>query len=301
MGLPTRDEPVGAPDIAPPSSLAAARRHDRQTTSRRQWQRALPHGDRRAAADWDAARSATKRSVSIEQLLAWAYADQRVHRYLRRPVDWFLWALDDAGLASRADDRRPVHHDAALVHEAVMHPLENCDDPDHDPRQIDQDRHGRAVCKACESIAHLVIHCAATGERPQRSAAEPRPVPIEPWGTDDDFGVHEWRDATGALRRTYYRLRTEEFVLVEEDEWRLDGRKKMKRGRPRKRSTRVAVKCAPIAWDPDPSYIAMCNQMAERRERALAAIEGRLAAAEFRSHVLVRFDGITKPAAPALG
>lgn len=269
MGL-TTDEPVGAPDLRfAPTSLAAARRIQRQPVSHDDWLARLPAARTSLAEDgqdthsWRADAPEPKRSVTLEQLLTWAYADQRVHRYLRRPVDWFLWALDDAGLASRAEDRRPVHHDAALVHEAVM--------------------------SLGENLAHLIFHCAATGERPERPTEEPQPVPIEPWGAEDDFGVHEFRDAAGELRRSYYMLRTAEFVLVDDgDEWTLDGRKKMKRGRPRRRrSTRVAVQYAPIAWDPDQSYIEMCNQMADQWDEGLAWLQQKLAGAALRAHVLV--------------
>lgn len=292
MGLPNRVESVRAPDSE--TTLAATRRHQRRTTSRDQWRCSLP--EPAAATTAIAQAAAPKRSVTIEQLLVWAYAEQRVHKYLRRERDWFLWAAEELlgdlspdiepqGLrAARLDPaaggggqgRRAVHHDAAVVHEAVM--------------------------GLGEDLAHLVFYAAATGDFPERfDGGEPRPAPIEASGPDDDYGVHEWRDQDGVLQRRYYVLRTAELVVLDEQEYRLDGRKKVKQGRPRKRredpgsesrparrrGNRVAVQYAPIAWNPDPSYIAMCNEVAERWETALAALGTALAGAGLRAHVLM--------------
>jgi hypothetical protein len=241
--------------IAPTADILPGRRDTRFTGSRHRWRHSLPEASVSPSAPALQTKPRSKRSVTIDDLLTWAYRDQRVHRYLRQPIDWFLWALDEAGFVENRFDHRPVHHDAALVHEAVM--------------ALGQD------------LAHLVFHFAATGDRPERCYAEPRPVPLAPTSKFDDFG---WYETKSGSRRQYL-LSTAEIIIVEDEEWRLDGRKKMKRGRPRK-NTRVEVQYAPIGWEPSPDYIRMTNDMAERWDAGLAQLERALGVAPFRAHVL---------------
>lgn len=251
MGLPTRVEPVRAPDSE--FELAAVRRRERRTTDREYWRRGLLQSapvPRPISTSPD-----PKRSLTIEQLLTWAYADQRVHKYLRRPIDWFLWALDDAGLAARADDRRPVHHDAALVHEAVM--------------------------KAPEGLAHLVVDCSANGIIPEPCDALPMPGPIEP---TDRFDLSDsYVVADGSRRR--YQIRVAEVVTEVEIGWRPKGRGKMEQYETRRR--RVEVEYCPIAWTPDPAYIAMTNEMAASWQAEMSRLHVELAAAGLRNHELL--------------
>lgn len=204
-------------------------------------------------------RKPAKRAATIERLLDWTYREQLAHRYLRRPYDWFLWALDDAGLGAGFDggrDRRPVHHDAALVHEAVL--------------------------ALGSGPAQLIIRHAAVGQRPERIFGEPRPEWIEPTSRHQKYGW--FADAAG--RRHDYVIAVAEVVSLDaEPEYRLAGRKKVTLARSAARK-RIEVDYCPIGWRPDPAYIAMCNAAAAEWERALIDLQRSLARAPFRAHVL---------------
>jgi hypothetical protein len=238
------------PDDTP---LFAPQRRERRVTSLAGWRHSLPSTT--PAAPAIPTTKPARRTVTVEQLLAWAYRDQKVHRYLRRPYDWFLWALDDAGLAE-GRDRRPVHHDAAIVHEAVI--------------------------GLGEYYAHRLVHFAALGERPERITSEPLPESIEPSSRHQKYGW--FTDAAG--RRHDYVILVAEVISFEDEEWESAGRKKMRRAATRR--TRFEVEYCPIGWRPDPSYIEMVDGIAADYEAGIVALRQALATAELRAHVLAK-------------
>lgn len=230
------------------------------TSSRRRWREALPQPPTASSPATLTERTPTKRAVTVEELLTWTYAEQRAHRYLKTPQDWVLWALDESGVLELAPrDRRPVHRDAALVHEAV-------------------------VARGSEA-QFLALQGALTGEWPAPCTAEPRPVPIEPFSRHDEYGRHKRPDGT----LFDYCIRTLEVIQVEEEEWVVDGRKRMRR-RQVKRTRKFNVQYCPIGWRPAPEYIEMTEIVAAAWRTARAELEAALAAAPFKAHILRR-DG----------
>lgn len=197
-----------------------------------------------------------RRAVTIEQILVWAYGDQRVHQYLRGPIDFYLWALDQGGYIENRFDHRPVHHDAAVVHEAVL--------------ALD------------EESRRLVLYCATSGERPQRCYAKPVPLPLEPSDKYDERGRHI--DASG--RRREHLIRTAEIVSIPQIEYEMQGRRKLKRARIT-RWDRYPVKYCPLRWDPEPGFIDLANHLVVVWQAALMLLTRRLAHAEFRAHVII--------------
>lgn len=190
-------------------------------------------------------------------------------------MDWFLWAAGADGLLSNPRDMRPVHHDAAVVHEAVM--------------ALDR---GTAWDKFIERgipgpSGRLLIDSAETGDWPERPVgadAEPRAVPVEPPSRTEDYGWYMAAGTDGREERRDYWIRSAETLVYDEEEWQVVGRKKMRRGRTKR--VRVEVQYCPIAWSPDPDRIAMSVALADRWDAALDRLRQALAGAELRAHVL---------------
>jgi hypothetical protein len=224
------------------------------------------------------------RGMTLGELLVWTYAEQRAHKYIATPRDAFLWAFDEAGLVLDPRDRRPVHRDAVTVHEAVLRPIELCGDAGHAWARSGRKR-GRAdpqrFCRHCAACAWLLIEVALSGGRPERITTEPQPIPIEPSGTLAERGY--FINATG--RREHYLVRTAETFVIEEAEYAVSGRKRVRRIGTRK--VRVEVKYCPIAWLPDPEYIAMCERTADEWEQGMRGLRQRLRQAHFTAHRLV--------------
>ncbi len=186
--------------------------------------------------------------VDVAELVRWAYAQQRVHHYLRGARDWYLWAAGSADMLSNPQDQRPVHHDAALVHEAVL--------------QLDPSPPG-----SLGPIARLVLQYALIGSPPERIDDEPRPFPLEPTGFDHRVGHY----FVGGERR-YYSIRIAEVVTLIEDEFRAVGRKKNKLRKVGTKRTRWEVEYCPLAWKPDPGQIVIANTQADSWEAAMRSL-----------------------------
>jgi len=228
------------------------------------------------------ARAAPKRTVSLGEMLHWTYAQQRAHRYLETPFDWFLYSLEREPGAEISDprDRRPVHRDAATLHAAVVAPIGACRDPTHagDRRQP---RNARPYCVRCAYRAALIVDHGIMGEPPERVATGPRPEPIEPPSTYDDYC--RWKDADGAWRNAW--VRTAEIITIEEPEYAVAGRKRVRRIGTKK--TRIEVKYCPIGWRPDPDFIAMCDRVADEWEAAIGDLRRRLDGVRLSAHTLL--------------
>src|ERR1700730_17997909 len=131
-------------------------------------------------------KQAGRRQRTLWELLVWTYHDQKAHRYLRTPKDWFLWALADAKLVE--DMPRPsVHADAALVHAAGL--------------ELDQ------------SAAELVAFFSAENEQPDPPLAVPRPYPTEIDRTEGHGQGSRWSWAKIGGRRVDYLIRWTDYVL----------------------------------------------------------------------------------------
>jgi hypothetical protein len=237
-----------------PLSGSPGQRRERRTGSRKEWRRSLPSAPSPAPElrPWE---TPAPRRLGLLDLLAWAYRDQKVHRYLRRPEDWFLFALDYSRELGADAPRARVHRDAALVHAAVM--------------ELGTD------------AAHLIFQCAELGDWPERSTAAPMPYPTEPPNRKDyDYCI----GAVGG-RKQYVLLVTAEIVTEIEEEWARDGRTKRMR-LVAKRRVRHPVKYCPIDWRPDPSFVRMVNQIADRFDAAIAALRKTLAGVDLVAHVI---------------
>jgi len=93
------------------------------------------------------------RDVELWEMLVWAYQAQQVHRYLRRPMQWFLWAIEEAELVEDAGSP-PVHFDAAALHALVL--------------ELDREQ------------AELITSHAALGMQPESSVIQPIPSYVSP-------------------------------------------------------------------------------------------------------------------------
>jgi hypothetical protein len=245
-----------------PNALPTARQ--RRVTSRRVWLRALPPPVDPALLDNandnpppppPFSRPPAKRHLGLKALLGWTYRLQRAHQILREPRDWFLWAMDAAGYIDVPHDRRQLHHDAALVHEAVL---------------------GLGT-----DVAALVIELAVTGMWPEPDEdIEPLPCPIEPPDKYELFGRGIRADGT----RFIYWKKIAETVSIPLEEWEPAGRRKM---RPAKITSwqKVPVIYCPVRWDPEPEFVQADKRRAATWVGAARSLTAPLSSADFISTV----------------
>lgn len=249
----------------------------RMVTSRAAWRRGLPTGINPALLDacnddqpndQPLGRPApAKRELRLEALLGWAYRQQQAHRILYDQRDWLLWAMDEGGYLSNPRDRRQVHYDAALVHEAVL-------------------------ALGTEAAARI-IECAVTGMWPELVEDEDaRFYPVEPSDKYDDFGRHVRGDGS----RFQYLIRTAEIVSVPQEEYELAGRKKMRRAKAASWE-QVPVRYCPLRWEPEPEYVEAENRRVAAWQEAREALIAALRDAPFRDHVLSAANDNEEPAA----
>jgi hypothetical protein len=164
--------------------------------------------------------------LSLWEILIWTYRDQMAHRYLRKPVDWFLWAIETS--AQLDDMPRPmVHQDAAAIHASVM--------------TLDQ------------HSAELIVYFAAEALIPEAPVAIPRPYPTD---VDRDRGRDDnerWAWATIRGKRVDYMVRVADRVTEVEPILEKVGRKTY-RVVGHDTVTRPVEYC-PLTWQPDPAYV----------------------------------------------
>lgn len=105
------------------------------------------------------------RSVTLWELICWAYGKQRCHVLLRREGQAFEWAI--AATGALEDGPRPsVAWDAAMVHGAVWE-----------------------VAGGDRDVADMLIEPAAVGKRPELPDGTPRCAPVELTGRDRHYGL----------------------------------------------------------------------------------------------------------------
>jgi hypothetical protein len=254
--------PVYPANDSPTPFFSTRLGRDRQLTSRRAWRRGLPQAIDPALLDnandnRPLSRRPAKRSLSLRGLLEWTYRQQRAHQILRESRDWFLWAMDAAGYIDVPHDRRQVHHDAAIVHEAVL--------------------------SLGTEDAALIIEMAVTGMWPEPiEDLEPRFYPMEPPDKFEEFGRHVRSDGT----RFIYWIKTIETIAIRREEYELAGRRKMQRAKADSWE-RVPVRYCPVYCDPEPEFVEMMKRRAEREIACSRHIVTVLVGAPFRDTVLV--------------
>lgn len=160
--------------------------------------------------------------VTLWQLCVWTYQRQRAHAYLRDKFDWFQW--DWAMTGAEHDDPRPtVHHDAAMIHKAVV--------------------------SLGRTAADTIVWHALTGAPPElpEQFLDPRPHPLD---TDraDDYGRAEVRG-----RLIDYSIRVLNRLLSSRPVYKRFGRKAIKQIGVE--TVTIDVKYCPIVWEPDPLFV----------------------------------------------
>lgn len=232
---------------------------ERQVTSRRKWRQGLPQGMPAAANDNDppVARPITaKREMDLEAMLGWTFRLQRAHQIIQEPIDVFLWMADQADLLTNPADRRPLHVDALIVHEAV-----------------------RALGT---ETAMMVIQAACLNDWPQwMDIEECRPYPVEPRDRYEDHGWYV--DADG--KRAEYVKKTFEYVSIPKEEWEAVGRKKMKRTKADS-NEKVPVDGCLVRWDPEPEVVEANNRLVAMWHAARPVLVKALRDAPFKDHIL---------------
>lgn len=206
--------------------------------------------------DWHADRPPATRWITIEGLLEWTYRRQLAHRYLRSATDFFLWSADRAGIVDAPHDRRPVHHDAAIVHAHVL--------------------------GLGPDVARLIIESAAVAIWPERVEELPRPYPYPPERADS-YEETGWY-VRGDGRRQHYLVRTSEIVAEPRIEAERIGRKKI-----RLRTVgwdRVPVRYCPLVWEPEPEFAAAENARHACWLAARETLIAQLRVAPLRDHML---------------
>lgn len=213
-------------------------------------------------------RNRAKRGLALTGLLDWTYRRQRAHAIIRGPIDKFLWALDQQGMIDRPSDRRQLHIDAAIVHEAVM-------------------------SLGIEDAA-LVIEMAATGMWPEPiEDVEPRAYPLEPSDKFDDYG----RGVRNG-RHIVYLVRAAETVSIPQEEYRMAGRRKVKRAATITMA-QVPVEYIPIRWEPELEWEQAQRARLDRWDACSRILDAALAAAPFTDHVLLANDNDAEDVAAA--
>jgi hypothetical protein len=199
-------------------------------------------------------------------MLGWTYLAQLTRKYIRiglgAGIDKFRWAADRADLLMNPADRRPVHIDAMIVHEAV------------------------AALGA--DLAAIVIDAALWGDFPQWMDEEDcRPYPEEPQDRYDDYGTYTRPDG----RQGRYRKRIAGYVsLPKSEEYVRAGRKKMRAAANDNGLERVPVEYSGIRWEPEPEFVQANNELVAQWQAArpvlIAALRDEPAGPRFRDHVL---------------
>jgi hypothetical protein len=173
--------------------------------------------------------------------MVWAYAEQKVHRYLKYPADWFRWSYavryEDEG-----DVERPkVARDAALLHAAVL--------------ELDEDS------------AVLIMSMA-------RDLVQPSPVrsaPV-PYMTDPHFATGRSpgeRVVGGGSGPRYVVRLAEEVICMEPILERVGRRKSRVVGH---EPVKIAVEYCPLQWDPDPAWVVAAAEIHSRWYTAMHAV-----------------------------
>lgn len=234
-----------------------APRRERSTPSLDTWRQSLP---RVADADRPAspASAPAPRHVSLWELLVWAYRLQKVRRYLRRPFDWIEFEIAAGNMLGDMTERATVHRDAAIVHLAMTE-----------------------LAREDRQLAELLMDCAEDAQIPERSDAEPVPMPTEPANFREcDCCRGMWQ---GKL--VYAVVLTTEIAVEIEEEWKRRGRRMERVG---ETITRTPVQYCPIDWRPDPHFVAMCNHIADEFDRGMAALRRKLKDAALTAHAIDR-------------
>lgn len=165
--------------------------------------------------------------------------------------------MDQAGLVDGWRDRRPVHPDAALTHEAVL---------------------------ALGDEARSVVDWVLAGEFPALpdATAAPRPVPLEPLDRYDETGRAVRPDGTWFEYLIWTR---------EEIQRRVEYVQTGKRGKKLMQVAdagweRLAVTYCPIRYEPDPELAGLQREEHRRWIAARGFLAARLKGAALRAHVL---------------
>lgn len=164
----------------------------------------------------------TKRPITLWQLCLWAYHRQQAHVFLKTPYQWFQWALAQSG--AEPDGPRPqVHHDAAMLHDAVI--------------------------SLSHRDADVIVWHAAMGAQPEIPDLD---LEAKSYPLDTDRAEDYGRAQIGG-RMVDYAIRVMERVSAVKPVYRRSGRKGVKRV-----GTELVIEdvCyCPIIWEPDPIFI----------------------------------------------
>lgn len=217
--------------------------------------------NRELTGEGSAVRSRAVRHVTLWGLLVWAYRDQRAHRYLRRPDQWFMWAIETAGVVDGMMSPA-VHRDAAAVHAAVL--------------ELPKD------------LADRIVFAAAQADQPEAPVTAPEPAPVEA-DTNGTAGDGRTRRGWGIRdgQRVDYLIRTHARLVEERPVIATVGR-----GRHRRQQivgselVQTPVEYCPLTWTPDPIWHAEEAWAHAEWLRAMRALWERRAGIELRDHVL---------------
>jgi hypothetical protein len=198
--------------------------------------------------------------MTLWEAVIWTYRDQRAHHFLRRPMDWFLWAIADAGLIEDGP-RRKVHPDAATLYGEVL--------------ELGQER------------AELIAYHADMAMQPEPPVTMPTPFPTTPDRAGYSLSTKDqrwsWAVIDGA--RQDYLIITHETITLQDKVFERIGRKGM-RDTGRTTAKPFAVEYCPVAWLPDMAWVR--NEAAMHRDwvLAMAALYDRLEAVRLKDHAI---------------
>ncbi len=201
-------------------------------------------------------RMADVRYLTLYEMLLWTYRQQKAHRYLKRPMDWFLWAISTYDLIE--DSPRPtVDSDAAVLHAAVV--------------------------EMSHSDAEIIVYHAATGSIPEVCSAPPAPHPVGR-GARNIFEGDDWHWASIRGRRTEYLTRVSEIIALREPVLRRVGKRKSKVVG--YRHTPFECRFCPLDWSPDPRWVELCAGVHRTWLAAMQKLFETVKAVEFNAHVI---------------
>lgn len=190
-----------------------------------------------------------RRTLTLLDMLVWTYRDQKAHRILREPADWF-WYIVANDPALELDERPAVHRDAALVHANVM-----------------------------ELEAFALIDSGANAEIPRRCDEPARCVALPVDRYADDYG----RAMIGG-KLVDYKISIAERVSIVTPIFERRGRKRVVRVGDHVET--VDVRYCPIAIEPSPEWRAAKNAEHAAWIANMAALAIRLRGVQFAAHVI---------------
>jgi hypothetical protein len=195
------------------------------------------------------------RSLTLFELLVWVYRDQRAHKYLRKPQDWWRLLIDSDDLLSPDKHRPQLRRDAVAVHAAVVELAE---------------------------LGHPLVHYAlqAAPPEPWDHSITPRPVYAEADRSGDLYGRAM---IDGVL--TDYKIAVAEHVSEQIPIMRRVSKRRMVldgwRNEP------IDVKYCPIRYEPDPEWIRCVDGIFDTWLGAMQAFASAMARTRLTAHEIV--------------